>query len=160
MFASNHSMNEFQCISRGDSWRQSFGSRTSATHPITISSTMTDTIENESQIGSFYRDRSVFITGATGFMGKVCTALSYHYYIQWIFCLTLFECQLMTYNWNLCLIKMTRFLSRNCSVLVVNWKRFMFFWGPKRVWTPAPDSTNCLTQKYKQLINRLNNKFW
>jgi fatty acyl-CoA reductase len=26
---------------------------------------------NESQIANFYKDRSVFITGATGFMGKV-----------------------------------------------------------------------------------------
>jgi FlaA1/EpsC-like NDP-sugar epimerase len=26
---------------------------------------------NDSQIANFYKDRSIFITGATGFMGKV-----------------------------------------------------------------------------------------
>ena len=33
---------------------------------------MTEVNDNESQIANFYKDKSVFITGATGFMGKVC----------------------------------------------------------------------------------------
>lgn len=31
-------------------------------------------VQNESQIANFYANRSVFITGATGFMGKVSCA--------------------------------------------------------------------------------------
>jgi FlaA1/EpsC-like NDP-sugar epimerase len=33
-------------------------------------------VTEESEIAKFYDGRSVFITGATGFMGKVCVSLS------------------------------------------------------------------------------------
>lgn len=33
--------------------------------------------EKKSPISNFYQDRSILITGATGFMGKVCISLSF-----------------------------------------------------------------------------------
>ncbi len=48
-----------------DHWSQSIGGCAALTHTLEMDN------EKESEIAQFYKDRSVFITGATGFMGKV-----------------------------------------------------------------------------------------
>jgi len=60
-------MSSYWCThpSFGDSWRQSFGGGGIQTENYNMEN------QSESQIATFYNDRSVFITGATGFMGKV-----------------------------------------------------------------------------------------
>lgn len=50
----------------GDSWRQSFGGP-----GLSVRNSNSMDMQNESPIANFYGNRSVFITGATGFMGKV-----------------------------------------------------------------------------------------
>lgn len=50
----------------GDSWRQSFGG---SSHSVPQNLPMD--MQNVSEIANFYGNKSIFITGATGFMGKV-----------------------------------------------------------------------------------------
>ncbi|RWS29833.1 putative fatty acyl-CoA reductase-like isoform X2 [Leptotrombidium deliense] len=55
----------FNFFSADDSWRRSFA----ANLPPVVCDSMS--VNNVSRIASFYNDRSIFITGASGFMGKV-----------------------------------------------------------------------------------------
>ncbi|KAI1285384.1 putative fatty acyl-CoA reductase [Halotydeus destructor] len=57
-------------ISKKHSWRQSFTGGAGVSQS-TIRSNLPMDMQNESKIANFYVNRSVFITGATGFMGKV-----------------------------------------------------------------------------------------
>lgn len=65
----------FSCYkmkSPGESWRRSFGGGVPTVSQVKIDPLdhqMDD--QNESEIANFYANKSIFITGATGFMGKV-----------------------------------------------------------------------------------------
>ena len=98
----------------------------------------------ESPISSFYDGKSIFITGATGFMGKVF----------WKLFLLILRNVIILY----CL---PRFYLKSCFVRAVAWKIFLFCFEARKVSSQRFDLMNLLTLRFVCFwFNRLFCRFW